>query len=369
MNKPRYIETGKESFFGTFIYERTVPKDHFLRKLDEIIEWDKYSSLIISLYKGEGMAGRPPYDPVMILKMEFIAYLYNLSEREVETYVNENIPAKSFVGLAVDEKAPDHSTLSVFRERLVKRDKLEIFQEILKDILTIAQTNGVVFGKIQVIDSVHSVANVNPEKDEQRKKNGGDARDPEASWGVKQSKKITTAEGETKVVANYFLGYKAHVSMNAENDLITSVEVSSGKDYDGHHFCTLVEADLEKGIPAATYAADKGYDDGENHYYLEIHGLNSAISLKKNRTEKKDKNKEGWVQMKEKEEYKQGRKERYKIERKFGEAKQWHGLGRCRYIGIVKYAYQVLLTILTLNLKRMVKMITGVGFKTQAARA
>ncbi len=170
MNKPRYIETGKESFFGTFIYERTVPKDHFLRKLDEIIEWDKYSSLIISLYKGEGMAGRPPYDPVMILKMEFIAYLYNLSEREVETYVNENIPAKSFVGLAVDEKAPDHSTLSVFRERLVKRDKLEIFQEILKDILTIAQTNGVVFGKIQVIDSVHSVANVNPEKDEQRKK-------------------------------------------------------------------------------------------------------------------------------------------------------------------------------------------------------
>ncbi len=98
---------------------------------------------------------------------------------------------------------------------------------------------------------------------------------------MKQSKKITTAEGETKVVANYFLGYKAHVSMNAENDLITSVEVSSGKDYDGHHFCTLVEADLEKGIPAATYAADKGYDDGENHYYLEIHGLNSAISLKK----------------------------------------------------------------------------------------
>jgi len=157
--------------------------------------------------------------------------------------------------------------------------------------------------------------------------------------------------------------------MNAENNLITSVEVSTGKEYDGHHFCSLVEADMEKGVPAETYAADKGYDDGENHYYLKKHGLNSAINLKKTRTEKIDKNKQGWIQMKEKAEYKQGTKERYKIERKFGEAKQWHGFGRCRYIGEMKYAFQALLTALTLNMKKIVKMITGVGFKNQLVNA
>lgn len=32
--------------------------------------------------------------------------------------------------------------------------------------------------------------------------------------------------------------------------------------------------------------------------------------------------------------YKEGWKERYKIERKFGEAKAGHGLGRCRYLGL-----------------------------------
>jgi IS5 family transposase len=93
---------------------------------------------LIKLYKGGGMYGRPPFDPAIILKMEIIAYLYKLSERQVEVYINENIPAKFFVGLAVDQKAPDHSTLTVFHERLLTRGKLEVFEEMLDEIIQIA---------------------------------------------------------------------------------------------------------------------------------------------------------------------------------------------------------------------------------------
>jgi hypothetical protein len=64
-------------------------------------------------------------------------------------------------------------------------------------------------------------------------------------------------------------------------------------------------------------------------------------------------------------EYQKGLKERYKIERKFGEAKQGHGFGRCRYIGTVRFAVQAFLSAIMLNLKRMVKLLIGVGFKTQ----
>ena len=59
-------------------------------------------------------------------------------------------------------------------------------------------------------------------------------------------------------------------------------------------------------------------------------------------------------------------KERYKIERKFGEGKQSHGLGRCRYVGKTKFAIQAFFTAIVLDLKRMVKLLTGVGFKTPA---
>ena len=118
-----------------------------------------------------------------------------------------------------------------------------------------------------------------------------------------------------------------------------------------------------------TYAADKGYDDGNNHFYLEYRGLHSAIHLKDTRVGKKDANKEVWAALVKTPHYEQGLKERYKIERKFGEAKQGHGLGRCRYLGRVKYAIQACFTAMALNLKRTVNLLTGVGFKTRVAAA
>jgi len=69
--------------------------------------------------------------------------------------------------------------------------------------------------------------------------------------------------------------------------------------------------------------------------------------------------------------YKPSLDERYQIERKFGEAKQYHGLPkRCRYLGIWRYAIQAYLTAIALNwlrhvydLKRLVRLLTGVPFK------
>ena len=157
--------------------------------------------------------------------------------------------------------------------------------------------------------------------------------------------------------------------MNSENGLITSLEVTSGEVYDGHHFCSLVDHDLEQELPVDTYTGDKGYDDSNNHYYLKSHGLHSAIRLKKTRTEKKDPHKQVWLALEQTPQYKEGLKERYKIERKFGEAKQGHGFGRCRYIGKMRFAVQSFLMAIALNLKRMVKLLFGVNFKERAYAA
>jgi len=54
------------------------------------------------------------------------------------------------------------------------------------------------------------------------------------------------------------------------------------------------------------------------------------------------------------------------MERKFREAKQGYGPGRCRYLGRMRFAVQAFFTAIVLNLKHMVKLLTGVGFKTQA---
>ena len=115
-----------------------------------------------------------------------------------------------------------------------------------------------------------------------------------------------------------------------------------------------------------TVTGDKGYDDGENHYWLKQKGIKSAIRLNRRRTEKKDRNKEIWLELEGSPWYRDALKERYKVERKFGEAKRWHGFSRSRYLGFATHAVQSYLTFMALNLKRLVKLITGVGFRERA---
>lgn len=76
----------------------------------------------------------------------------------------------------------------------------------------------------------------------------------------------------------------------------------------------------------------------------------------------KDGNKEIWTEMVNSEAYWEGQRERHKIERKDGEAKEYHGLRRCRYIGWMRYAIQAYLTAIALSVKRMVKVLKGVNF-------
>ncbi|MFZ3070484.1 MAG: transposase [Anaerolineaceae bacterium] len=199
------MRQGEHSFYGEYLYDQIVPQEHFLRKLLQIIDWQRFTRKLIRLYKGEGVVGRPPFDPVLMLKVELIAYLYDLSERQVEVYINENLPARYFVGLAVDQKAPDHTSLTVFRERLIRRGKEKVFQEMLDEIVQIALQSGIQFGSIQLIGSVHSIANVNTAKDKARQNKGKGSHDGDAHWGAKHKRKVKTEAGKEIEQTEYFL--------------------------------------------------------------------------------------------------------------------------------------------------------------------
>jgi len=366
MAKPRCKQTTLNSFYGNFLYEQKVSREHFLKKLHEVIDWDRFTKRLLQYYKGKGELGQAPYNPSMVLKMLLLSYLYNISERQVEVLANDSLSVACFLGLGADEEAPDHSTLSLFKDRLLENGRGKAYEDLLDEIIRIAKEKGVKFGKLQLLDTVHVVADVNLEKDKARQKGGGEPRDKDATWGVKGEKIVMSKDGRREKKTDYFYGYKDQVSLNAEAEMITSVKTGYGDEYDGRWLPYLVEKDLKKGIEVGTVAADRGYDDGENHYYLEQKGVNSAIRLKGLRTQKKDPNKESWIKLKESKEYQQGLRERYKIERKFGEMKKWHGFGRCRYLGLAKHSIQLFLTSIAVNLKRIVKLLTGIGFRGEA---
>jgi hypothetical protein len=60
MENKRYKETGEQSFYGEYLYDRVVPEDHFLRKLKALINWEHFSQKLIDLYKGEGVVCSGP---------------------------------------------------------------------------------------------------------------------------------------------------------------------------------------------------------------------------------------------------------------------------------------------------------------------
>jgi IS5 family transposase len=299
MARKRYKEQGTGTFFGDYLYERTVPNDHFLRQLEGLVDWEVFADRLVHLYRGKAQVGRPPYNPSVILKMLLLSYLYDLSERGTEAFVNDSLSGKYFLGLAIDEPAPDHSTLTAFKRRIVSKGGEGLLEGLLAEVVLSAQRQGVAFGSIQVVDSTHTIANVNVAKDDRRQEREGQSpRDDGARWGGKR-KRRGGKKGRRGSDTEFFYGYKMHNTLNAEAEMITSIVVTGANAPDGKQFPELVRKDGELGLAVEIYSADRGYDDGENHYLLETLGMRSAIHLNRYRTEKKDRNKEIWVEMKE----------------------------------------------------------------------
>lgn len=363
MGEQHFKELGTESFFGRFVYERIVPRDHFLVKLAEVIDWEAFVPILLPAYEGQAREGRPPYSPEVIMKMLVITYLYGLSERQTEEVVNYNLPIKEFVGLAVDEPAPDHSTLCLFKRRLADAGHWSHFEAVSDGILGQARQAGIKLGHIQVVDSVHTVADVDKDADRERQAQGKPSRDPQAQVVKKGKRRQTEPDGTVVEREMRYLGYKSHVSLNAETGLITSVHPTPGNAADNEQFLKLLAHDEQIEVGAQIYAADKAYDDTELHYALWDGQKYSALHLNDYRTQKKDDNKEIWVALLATPEYQRGREERYKVERKFGEAKRWHRFGRCRYLGVQRYGIQAFLTTIALNVKRIVYLLTQTRFR------
>ena len=247
MTKVRCKQTSADSFFGNFLYDQKVSRNHFLRKLNEVIDWSRFTKRLLHYYRGKGEVGQAPYNPAIILKMLLLAYLWNVSERMVEELANDSLSIGLVLGLGADEKAPDHSTLTLFKNRLIENAGVKAYEGLFDEIIKIAQWNGVKFGKLQIVDSVHLVANVNVEKDKQRQRGAKPPRDQGATWGAKGGKIVMGEDGKKHREKQYFYGYKDQVSLNADTELVTSLIPGYANDYDGHKLKKLVEKDGGKG--------------------------------------------------------------------------------------------------------------------------
>jgi len=145
----------QDSFYGSYLYDRIVPKDHLLRKINAVVDLSFVNDLVKDRYNPD--FGRPAEDPEFMLRLCLLQYIYGDSDREVVANARINLAYKYFLGLAVDEEVPDDTTISVFRTTRLGEEKFrQVFEQVVKQCIY----KKLVKGKRQIIDSTHIIADM-----------------------------------------------------------------------------------------------------------------------------------------------------------------------------------------------------------------
>jgi len=147
--------------FKIICLEDYIPKDHLLRKIKKHVDFSFIYDIVSHLYSPN--TGRPAIDPILLVKMLFVGYLYGIrSERQLEQEIKVNMAYRWFLGLGISGKVPHHSTISFNR---VKRfHGTTVFQDIFDQIVEQAVKHGFIEGRVLFTDSTHLKANANKKK-------------------------------------------------------------------------------------------------------------------------------------------------------------------------------------------------------------
>lgn len=343
----------QSSFFGSYLYDRIVPQDHILRKINRTVDFSFVTDLVKDRYTPD--FGRPAEDPEFMLRLCLLQYIYNDSDRQVIENAKLNLAYKYFLGLAVDEEAPDDTTISYFRAVRLGEEK---FREVFERIVQQCIDKGLVTGKRQIIDSTHIVGdiamnsltgliklcrrNVLREVDRQdssiaeklgikelqvvkqdrftRMEEGLEKEIEQAKAlldGVTEELKpgkLMVTEGLKKdlellekAVADredkrtdrlvspvdpdaragrketrHWIGYKGHMIVEGDSEIITAVETSPANIDDGSQLVRLIDQQKEAfDLRPMEISGDKAYDSGANLEQLGMRNITGYISLSK----------------------------------------------------------------------------------------
>ncbi len=312
---------GQDGVWDVWFYDRLVPKDHLLMKIDRVVDFSFVEEQVQDLYSPN--MGRPSCPPEKVVRMMFVAFLYNLSDVAIADEISFNLAYRRFCRFSLDENTPDDSTLVVFRRRLGEERFMRLFDQVVKQ----AQDQGLFEGKRKMVDAtvmradtalrnrvdllrhgrkkvLQAVKKRVPDQHgdlvslgeaaertkemswqevtaaEEAVTDGmlsalGDVDDPEVGYWAGELKKVRDGDGGVASFVDTdcrwghkrkdepFLGYKAHASCD-ESGIVTSVQVFPGNESECEHLPELLEQDQAKGVPARSVVADKAYDSGTN---------------------------------------------------------------------------------------------------------
>lgn len=306
------------------LLDSMVREEHAYRKVLKLVDFELLTKPLESLYSSnKGVKGYPVDKGFKCL---LIQYWEDLSDREMEDGLKDNIAIRWFCGFPLYDKTPDHSYFGDLRKRMGAERLAELFnkvneslraQKLISDVFTFVDSKAII-SKVKVWE----------ERDKARK----DGIDKLNNSNVGKYSKDKDARFGCKGKKDFWVGYKVHDAVDMKHGFITKLEVTPANTLDFQAF--------EKICPdSGMIFCDKGYDYNAVYEYINGKEIYSGI-IQKNNNKKKDKYLDRW---------------RSSVRAPF---EGIHNLfnKKTRYRGVIKTKFQKTFEALVINLKRLIKL-------------
>ncbi len=271
--------------------ESFIADDHFLRKVDRVLEMSFVREITVACY-ADGI-GRSSIDPEVFFRMLLVAHLYGIkSDRRLCEEVRYNLAYRWFCRLSLEDDIPDHSSLSRIRDRYGE----EIFEAVFRRIVAICKDKGLVAHECHVMTdatliaadaSLNSLIHNDPEIAEQ------EAADQHRHRGLRDSSSARRVTNQThtsrtdpeatlaqKEGTPRQLKYKVHQTIDADSRVILDTEVTTGARHDNQPYLTQLQRLQDKyHISIREATADRGYGSAAIIRTLQQQGITTYIPL------------------------------------------------------------------------------------------
>lgn len=144
-----------------FIMHDQLPKSPghvFYIKLNQLLAeagFDRWVETLCEPFYARGK-GRPSIPPGTYFRMLLVGYFEGInSQRGIAWRCSDSLSLRTFLGIPLNEDAPDHSSLSYIRNRL----SLAVHEQVFVKVLAIAQEKKLLQGKTVAVDSTTLEAN------------------------------------------------------------------------------------------------------------------------------------------------------------------------------------------------------------------
>lgn len=141
--------------------DQLVPENHILRKIEGTVDFSFIYDLVEEKYSSDN--GRPSIDPVMLIKIPIIQYMFGIkSMRQTIKDIEVNVAYRWFLGLDFFDPVPHFSTFGKNYKR--RFEGTDLFEQIFANILMQCMKYDLVDPSTVFVDATHVKAAANRKK-------------------------------------------------------------------------------------------------------------------------------------------------------------------------------------------------------------